>query len=289
VKFFFFFFKGHDLSDEVEWIKNPSKNGPCPKWSKTVNDTIEKVTNLLPGASNFGDSGNQDAQRSQIQSAEAYYDIYLPLRVARIQANLLNLLDFLKALETMLSEDLELIKKIDEKANLLINPDIAARIENATETAPPIPVRPAAVKVDLVREIQQTLTTLGYESGPIDGQFGPRTAQAIIQFQNDFGYPENRRATIEFLRIATYAHDLQSKGIDIKNNPQRIRQFFESIQETLRRLGFYSGAIDGRPGQGTCAAVNSFLDQCSVSGTCHISIHELDQIRHMGDLCRFVE
>src|SRR5690242_11153234 len=34
-----------------------------------------------------------------------------------------------------------------------------------------------------VRAIQLRLRTLGYETGPVDGRFGPRTRQAVVRFQ----------------------------------------------------------------------------------------------------------
>ena len=34
---------------------------------------------------------------------------------------------------------------------------------------------------------QQLLTEFGYDPGPIDSVFGPRTEQTVEQFQTDFG------------------------------------------------------------------------------------------------------
>lgn len=38
-----------------------------------------------------------------------------------------------------------------------------------------------------VRELQNKLASLGYDVGPIDGIFGPRTERAVIQFQKNNG------------------------------------------------------------------------------------------------------
>jgi peptidoglycan hydrolase-like protein with peptidoglycan-binding domain len=35
--------------------------------------------------------------------------------------------------------------------------------------------------------VQQLLTDYGYEPGPVDGDFGPKTKAAVKQFQTDFG------------------------------------------------------------------------------------------------------
>ncbi len=40
---------------------------------------------------------------------------------------------------------------------------------------------------DLVADIQQSLITLGYDPGPIDGVMGPRTVAAIKEYQNNYG------------------------------------------------------------------------------------------------------
>lgn len=44
--------------------------------------------------------------------------------------------------------------------------------------------------------VQQGLDQLGFEPGPVDGEFGRRTAAAAIAFSNEFGIalPDLRRA-----------------------------------------------------------------------------------------------
>ena len=42
-----------------------------------------------------------------------------------------------------------------------------------------------------VRQAQRTLNTLGYQAGPVDGLFGPRTAAATLRFQRSRGLPVN--------------------------------------------------------------------------------------------------
>jgi len=39
--------------------------------------------------------------------------------------------------------------------------------------------------VETVREVQRLLTALGYQPGPIDGSYGPKTASAIREYQRD--------------------------------------------------------------------------------------------------------
>ena len=43
---------------------------------------------------------------------------------------------------------------------------------------------------DLIRDVQDRLTTLGYDPGPLDGLMGPRTRAALRAFQGGSGLPE---------------------------------------------------------------------------------------------------
>jgi len=52
----------------------------------------------------------------------------------------------------------------------------------------------------LVREIQQTLTQLGYQPGPIDGLYGGKTRKAIQAFQRKYGMEPDGRASADILR-----------------------------------------------------------------------------------------
>ncbi|WP_294622039.1 peptidoglycan-binding protein [uncultured Roseovarius sp.] len=51
-----------------------------------------------------------------------------------------------------------------------------------------------------IRQIQTTLTDLGYAPGPIDGLMGSRTAQAIRRFEADIGAPVTGQPTRSILR-----------------------------------------------------------------------------------------
>lgn len=45
----------------------------------------------------------------------------------------------------------------------------------------------------LVREVQQALNDKGFNPGPIDGKWGPRTQAALTKFQNSEGISASRR------------------------------------------------------------------------------------------------
>lgn len=51
------------------------------------------------------------------------------------------------------------------------------------------PGRPPAYGGGLVYDIQVSLHRLGYRPGPVDGKYGPRTADAIRAYQYDYRLP----------------------------------------------------------------------------------------------------
>ncbi len=51
----------------------------------------------------------------------------------------------------------------------------------------------------MVREVQRHLSALGYDVGAIDGAVGPRTRQAIREYEAARGMPPTGRPTKEFL------------------------------------------------------------------------------------------
>ena len=55
-----------------------------------------------------------------------------------------------------------------------------------------------------VREIQMYLTALGYEPGPIDGLYGPKTMSAIEAFERDIGVTPTGEATIDLWKKARW-------------------------------------------------------------------------------------
>lgn len=43
----------------------------------------------------------------------------------------------------------------------------------------------------LVATVQQRLKALGYDPGPVDGAYGPRTRAALTEFRQDYGHPQD--------------------------------------------------------------------------------------------------
>ena len=52
---------------------------------------------------------------------------------------------------------------------------------------------------DMVMRVQQGLDQLGYDPGPVDGLYGPKTTDAIRRYQGDHGLLTDGRATAELV------------------------------------------------------------------------------------------
>ncbi len=66
---------------------------------------------------------------------------------------------------------------------------LADRIAGAGDLAARPAEPPDAMRIDDVKALQEALNALGYDAGPVDGQPGPQTRQAIRGFQQDTGLP----------------------------------------------------------------------------------------------------
>ena len=266
--------QGYSLSSELQAIKNPQQQS-----------IVGQMTSMFSGL------GNKKKKAPQCQTL-APLEIMIPLRIARLEANAENLLDSLNAIKNMLLEDRKLINKIQEKAELLIHPDAVAEVAENKQGNPPEASAPAAdtprragSNEIYYKRIQENLTRLNYPPGPIDGKPGAKTRRAVTAFQKDFGYPRNGRLNGEFLMVSTYAHELQSSGTNVAAEPGVVLQFFKDCQNSLKKAGYYKGAVDGRPGDGTCGAVKRFQDQGGYSGSPGLSEEDKERIRQLGILC----
>ncbi len=104
-----------------------------------------------------------------------------------------------------------------------------------------------------VARLQEILTELGYEPGPIDGRFGPATGRAVVAFQeaNDLDPdgivgPASKEAMRDLLRPLPVLRR-GDRGDDVA-----------LLQETLAAEGFDPGPVDGIFGRLTLAAVTGY-------------------------------
>ena len=99
-----------------------------------------------------------------------------------------------------------------------------------------------------VFRIQGALIGLGYDPGEQDGEPGSRTRDAVRQFEADHGFRRRGRLDDRTLRRLRDALESGKPAATV------VRE----IQTRLHRLGYRPGAVDGRPGPRTRAAVEAF-------------------------------
>jgi peptidoglycan hydrolase-like protein with peptidoglycan-binding domain len=112
-------------------------------------------------------------------------------------------------------------------------------------------IGPAEGATALVSAIQQQLQALGYFEEPIDGIYGPMTAEVLSEFQADAGI------TVD----GEYGPETYDA---LANAVQRNAEYVTEVQEGLQELGLYSGRADGQYGSGTKEAVEALQEQCDL-------------------------
>jgi peptidoglycan hydrolase-like protein with peptidoglycan-binding domain len=122
-------------------------------------------------------------------------------------------------------------------------PDDAANTSTTTASTTATTAPSGSASVAIVKEIQTDLTTLGYYSGPIDGNYGTETTDAVKAFQTDAGLtPDGRYGPETHAAVQAALGDEQSGTV-------------VQIQTALKDLGWYEGEIDGDYGPQTIQAV----------------------------------
>ena len=107
-----------------------------------------------------------------------------------------------------------------------------------------------------VVELQSRLKKLGYYTGNVDGDFGDSTRLAVRAFQkNNNLYVDGRvgAGTADVL----YSSNAKSAGEDVLELGSRGDEVI-ALQNRLKKLGYYSGNVDGDFGDSTRLAVRAF-------------------------------
>ena len=102
------------------------------------------------------------------------------------------------------------------------------------------------VATDATVALQEFLTALGYYDGPIDGDYGAATIEAVTAMQEELGITADGR----------YGPDTHKALLDADKGA--AEQFTKIIQQGLKDLGYYDGEVDGAYGPMTADAVKAF-------------------------------
>ncbi|MDH5597128.1 MAG: peptidoglycan-binding protein, partial [Candidatus Peregrinibacteria bacterium] len=132
--------------------------------------------------------------------------------------------------------------------------------------------------VDEIKELQTALTTLGYYSGPVTGNFGPLTKEAVLYFQLSEGIvdsPDSVGAgTYGPKTRTTLTAKLETHNEVLVSEKERLMENFEvlavglgknstgddvvNLQRMLWELGYYRGSLTGEYDEATMEAVFNF-------------------------------
>lgn len=119
-----------------------------------------------------------------------------------------------------------------------------------------------------VKELQQNLTTFGYDTKGIDGIFGTNTENAVIEFQKAYSLTADGKAGPATQSAIAKALDYHSKGIlTVGSRGTKV----SDLQQNLTKLGYDTKGTDGIFGDNTKSAVIAFqrdhgLSQDGIAG-----------------------
>ncbi len=107
-----------------------------------------------------------------------------------------------------------------------------------------------------VAAVQARLKTLGYYRSTVDGAWGNGTLRAVLAYQSDGGLSVDGviGAASERKLGLTLSTSVRSGGI----NKGKTSANVTAVQQRLKNLGYYTGAVDGLWGRRTMCAVMSF-------------------------------
>ena len=126
---------------------------------------------------------------------------------------------------------------------------------------------------EAVRALQRRLRTLGYLSDSVDGTYGEKTRAAVIAFQTNMGLKVDGIAGTDTLN-AIFSQDTpkasevnRATEAPVGSSGDNVLREGDTgsavtrLQQALKNLGYYTGAVDGNYGSGTVEAVKSFQRQ----------------------------
>lgn len=105
-----------------------------------------------------------------------------------------------------------------------------------------------------IKDIQAALKELGYYTSTVDGVYGSNTKNAVIKFQKANNLTADVIAGNGTAKLILAAANNTAKDLSISSNDMSIKE----IQTALKKLGYYTGTVDGITGSKTEAAIQKF-------------------------------
>ena len=132
--------------------------------------------------------------------------------------------------------------------------------------------RTAVLDADKRRQIQRALARGGFDPGPADGNFRPRTRRAIRAWQHANGYPDTGSLSEEQVEkmLSRAASNTRTAVLD---GDKRRR-----IQQALSLGGFDPGPVDGKFGPRTRRAIRAWQHANGYPGTGSLSEKQVEKM-----------
>ena len=122
-----------------------------------------------------------------------------------------------------------------------------------------VPKDNSGLVINSILDVQQFLSNNGFNPGPIDGQSGPKTKNAVIEFQKESGLLADGivgNKTKEAMRAYTGCRS--TNVCNARDNTGAKLDSVADIQTYLSNNGFNPGIIDGEMGSYTKEAIKAF-------------------------------
>ena len=153
---------------------------------------------------------------------------------------------------------------------------LAVTLDPHNTPTPTALVLKPGVSGDEVTRLQTKLKELGYYTSEVDGQYGQGTALAVKLFQAQLGLAADGLAGTETLtalysdKAAIYIPTPTPSPTPSKLAKGDQGDAVSSLQKQLKKLGYYTGNVDGDYGGGTQEAIRLFQGQngLTVDGVC---------------------
>lgn len=146
-----------------------------------------------------------------------------------------------------------------QRQQIAVRPAAPAPVANATPVPPQRPETASIrAKPGLVLDLQQSLAERGYYDGAVDGLLGPRTQQAIREFEQAHGLKVTGEPSEALLARVLQARARGDVTGSIAPEKPRPSTRVLAVQRVLARLGYGPVKLSGLPDAATRKAIERF-------------------------------
>lgn len=153
-------------------------------------------------------------------------------------------------------------------------PSVAGSRRDGPSSRPAPTSREDVDDAETTRAVQRELALRGYYQGAVDGIAGLMTHGAIMAFEYDHGRALSATATEDLLKTIMLSEPGKPTRPAATWSPAigpRAEQVIRTVQQSLIRLGYKIGAVDGSLGPETVRAIRAFEAEQRLGETGRVS------------------